>query len=108
MFFCFFFSSRRRHTRCALVTGVQSVLFRSFDLEDVAGAEILDRDDGSQRLARGRGAGETDQVVMIIFAGAERRQGRARNGKNGPAQRLRRSEERRVGKEGVSTGRYRW
>src|SRR3546814_8968366 len=27
--FCFFFSSRRRHTRCALVTGVQTVLFRS-------------------------------------------------------------------------------
>src|SRR3546814_5909332 len=25
----FVFSSRRRHTRCALVTGVQSVLFRS-------------------------------------------------------------------------------
>src|SRR3546814_10725153 len=25
----FFFSSRRRHTRCALVTGVQRVLFRS-------------------------------------------------------------------------------
>src|SRR3546814_12846522 len=24
MFFCFFFSSRRRHTRCALVTGVQT------------------------------------------------------------------------------------
>src|SRR3546814_5055426 len=23
-FFCFFFSSRRRHTRCALVTGVQT------------------------------------------------------------------------------------
>src|SRR3546814_1399507 len=27
LFFCF--SSRRRHTRCALVTGVQRVLFRS-------------------------------------------------------------------------------
>src|SRR3546814_2981138 len=27
--FIFFFSSRRRHTRCALVTGVQTVLFRS-------------------------------------------------------------------------------
>src|SRR3546814_1112631 len=28
--FCyFFFSSRRRHTRCALVTGVQTWLFRS-------------------------------------------------------------------------------
>src|SRR3546814_837579 len=26
----FFFSSRRRHTRCALVTGVQRVLFRSW------------------------------------------------------------------------------
>src|SRR3546814_1557370 len=24
MFICFFFSSRRRHTRCALVTGVQT------------------------------------------------------------------------------------
>src|SRR3546814_13169660 len=24
MMFCFFFSSRRRHTRCALVTGVQT------------------------------------------------------------------------------------
>src|SRR3546814_4836872 len=24
MFVCFFFSSRRRHTRCALVTGVQT------------------------------------------------------------------------------------
>src|SRR3546814_14118229 len=24
MYFCFFFSSRRRHTRCALVTGVQT------------------------------------------------------------------------------------
>src|SRR3546814_17898812 len=28
----FFFSSRRRHTRCALVTGVQRVLFRFADL----------------------------------------------------------------------------
>src|SRR3546814_3609391 len=29
LFFVFFFSSRRRHTRCALVTGVQTWLFRS-------------------------------------------------------------------------------
>src|SRR3546814_1970216 len=30
MYVCFFFfSSRRRHTRCALVTGVRRVLFRS-------------------------------------------------------------------------------
>src|SRR3546814_9646821 len=31
----FFFSSRRRHTRCALVTGVQRVLFRSQLTEQV-------------------------------------------------------------------------
>src|SRR3546814_12672842 len=29
VWFVFFFSSRRRHTRCALVTGVRRVLFRS-------------------------------------------------------------------------------
>src|SRR3546814_14448683 len=29
MFVIFFFSSRRRHTRCALVTGVQTCAFRS-------------------------------------------------------------------------------
>src|SRR3546814_1830003 len=29
VWFVFFFSSRRRHTRCALVTGVQTCAFRS-------------------------------------------------------------------------------
>src|SRR3546814_2182818 len=33
MYILFFFSSRRRHTRCALVTGVQRVLFRSMGWE---------------------------------------------------------------------------
>src|SRR3546814_5642150 len=33
----FFFSSRRRHTRCALVTGVQTVLFRSVPAVLIAG-----------------------------------------------------------------------
>src|SRR3546814_4459582 len=31
MSFCFFFSSRRRHTRCALVTGVQTCALPIFD-----------------------------------------------------------------------------
>src|SRR3546814_9587444 len=31
MFICFFFSSRRRHTRCALVTGVQTCALPIFD-----------------------------------------------------------------------------
>src|SRR3546814_1386332 len=30
--FCFFFSSRRRHTRCALVTGVQTCALPIYDL----------------------------------------------------------------------------
>src|SRR3546814_5763878 len=34
--FVFFFSSRRRHTRCALVTGVQRVLFRSSNCDSSA------------------------------------------------------------------------
>src|SRR3546814_9309632 len=46
----------------------------AFDLEDVAGAEILDRDDGSQRLARGRGArseehtSELPSLMRISYA----------------------------------------
>src|SRR3546814_7304973 len=32
MFFVFFFSSRRRHTRCALVTGVQTCALPIFQL----------------------------------------------------------------------------
>src|SRR3546814_12112015 len=32
-FVCFFFSSRRRHTRCALVTGVQTCALPIFSIE---------------------------------------------------------------------------
>src|SRR3546814_1336213 len=35
---CFFFSSIRRHTRCALVTGFRRVLFRSVDTYKAVGA----------------------------------------------------------------------
>src|SRR3546814_17557634 len=83
----FFFSSRRRHTRCALVTGVQTVLFRSVvvfhDLfDDVRAA------DDTLALGDQVGLGHVDQVEV----------GRAAI----------RSEERRVGKECVSTCRSRW
>src|SRR3546814_3092934 len=33
MMFCFFFSSRRRHTRCALVTGVQTCALPIYPVE---------------------------------------------------------------------------
>src|SRR3546814_9941704 len=87
----FFVSSRRRHTRCALVTGVQTCALPISDdggvdrhlapTEDAV-AEIEDRglDDGAAGLLRGE-----------IGLGQEHR-----------------SEERRVGKECVSTCRSRW
>src|SRR3546814_9509522 len=43
-FHVFFFSSRRRHTRCALVTGVRRVLFRSIfnnDIDRLQGYEVV-------------------------------------------------------------------
>src|SRR3546814_5866373 len=78
----FFFSSRRRHTRCALVTGVQTcalpILLSSFVLLVSLVFSIAPR--GPQRLLRRRRRNVT----------------------------YRRSEERRVGKECVSTCRSRW
>src|SRR3546814_9228581 len=82
--FFFFFSSRRRHTRCALVTGVQTC------------ALPIWRDDGAEpRLcAAPRSLGRDRFSVRV----AERVRRRDRG----------RSEERRVGKECVSTCRSRW
>src|SRR3546814_2951065 len=39
--FCFFFSSRRRHTRCALVTGVQTCALPIFSLSSDARATAV-------------------------------------------------------------------
>src|SRR3546814_6391089 len=82
---CFFFSSRRRHTRCALVTGVQTCalpILGGERVDQLGDAEILER-----RTEIDRG-----QVAVPVRALVERR----------------RSEERRVGKECVSTCRSRW
>src|SRR3546814_8206215 len=74
-YFCFFFSSRRRHTRCALVTGVQTCALPIYFLE--------------HRSFPGRGTRHPHRCAR--------------------PQLLRvRSEERRVGKECVSTCRSRW
>src|SRR3546814_12391538 len=45
--FCFFFSSRRRHTRCALVTGVQTCALPIFMLREseMARRRLLTRDE---------------------------------------------------------------
>src|SRR3546814_1066121 len=88
---CFFFSSRRRHTRCALVTGVQTcalpisvVALNVQDTDVVKAGQLLVQLDPA------------DATIALEQAKAQL------------AQAVRRSEERRVGKECVSTCRSRW
>src|SRR3546814_10857993 len=79
----FFFSSRRRHTRCALVTGVQTcALPISLDVGDLDRAWI---ESAGAVLING-----THLSTTGVFEASMR------------------SEERRVGKECVSTCRSRW
>src|SRR3546814_3089617 len=83
--FFFFFSSRRRHTRCALVTGVQTCALPICILPraSIRAVEIEHGLDGV--------GGGMDQGAQLLGADI-----------------VRRSEERRVGKECVSTCRSRW
>src|SRR3546814_20319757 len=100
VYVCFFFSSRRRHTRCALVTGVQTCALPIYN-QSLAQLGIFviqvivrpgaDVDATSKRL---------DQIIADFL-------------KTGPTEDevrrgVTRSEERSVGKECFSTLRYRW
>src|SRR3546814_11251346 len=93
----FFFSSRRRHTRCALVTGVQTCALPIFmygrgALTSVAAKPAtLMQGVLSMLLASAVAMIATVGDFPILGAGAGSR-----------------SEERRVGKECVSTCRSRW
>src|SRR3546814_5093836 len=102
----FFFSSRRRHTRCALVTGVQTCALPIYpaalgDPAQVAVAGVVDdlaQPAGQdQQHEQEHAAGEQGTDVAEQWHVAEERE------------RLdERSEERRVGKECVSTCRSWW
>src|SRR3546814_3416341 len=101
---CFFFcSSRRRHTRCALVTGVQTCALPISGLYDfesavtrIKAARLAIDQTGERVLLTARtegfirGAPDIDESIRRVKAFADR------------------SEERRVGKECVSTCRSRW
>src|SRR3546814_4280980 len=87
----FFFSSRRRHTRCALVTGVQTCA-----LPICRGSRLI----GSGEPIGARGPAGNRRALLLA--------GRHALGKRGGAAGGDRSEERRVGKECVSTCRSRW
>src|SRR3546814_7032898 len=51
---CFFFSSRRRHTRCALVTGVQTCALPIYSLEGgQAGLALRNAEMAMQGLPQG-------------------------------------------------------
>src|SRR3546814_4563402 len=100
----FFFSSRRLHTRCALVTGVQTC---ALPISLSHSAEHMGR---GRRAALGfwldlafgfalRRDGESSRVASAFFACAKQSTQKKAHPK---------SEERRVGKECVSTCRYRW
>src|SRR3546814_1410384 len=108
---CFFlFSSRRRHTRCALVTGVQTCAL------PICGSVL------AKKLANmmGKIEHEHDRIRGFIMVspyiskdGETSFAPFVRNFQNCPMivvnnERLSRSEERRVGKECVSTCRSRW
>src|SRR3546814_4981633 len=103
VFFVFFFSSRRRHTRCALVTGVQTCALpicrpRQADPADPHRHEH--RAPAHVAPAGVAGVGGLPARGQTLVP-APARGGRA------PAA-VARSEERRVGKECVSTCRSRW
>src|SRR3546814_2110331 len=87
VFSVFFFSSRRRHTRCALVTGVQSVLFRSLAAKDGKPVPEDAATDSEYTFADAVTKFVADDLKWPLHQ---------------------RSEERRVGKECVSTCRSRW
>src|SRR3546814_8136022 len=82
--FCFF-SSRRRHTRCALVTGVQTCALPISLRGDFSAEPEM-----PQNLRAMPAGGAPGKIIVVHGFGIER------------------SEERRVGKECVSTCRSRW
>src|SRR3546814_6921851 len=88
----FFFSSRRRHTRCALVTGVQTCAL------PISLATIADAWQGSEST-------EIPRLVRTNWAFPIHAHPRSDDLVDYTASR---SEERRVGKECVSTCRSRW
>src|SRR3546814_9165645 len=88
--FFFFFSSRRRHTRCALVTGVQTCALPIYHHVDPVNhdASAAMRAMKETKFISGGTVDDAIAYWQDVYA--------------------RRSEERRVGKECVSTCRSRW
>src|SRR3546814_2774670 len=107
MFFFFFFSSRRRHTRCALVTGVQTCalpICPSASSAQREGRSIL-RERSPVAPKRSKRS-EVNFVTKTFPSGKPRSSSWLCESVEPPGHV--RSEERRVGKDCVSTCRSRW
>src|SRR3546814_3037554 len=105
--FVFFFSSRRRHTRCALVTGVQTCALPI----SCPGTELVFAGAVAGVLAPGSGRTLPDLAATPLFSFAAIGLKIAVDTgvvNSFPCATTGRSEERRVGKECVSTCRSRW
>src|SRR3546814_8475191 len=104
-FLLFFFSSRRRHTRCALVTGVQTCALPIFSFWKVNILAQRGFNSSFISLPFHKRILVLDAKIMSVIGIDKCAYGLILIVKNddGP-----RSEERRVGKEGVSTSRSRW
>src|SRR3546814_11741045 len=121
----FFFSSRRRHTRCALVMEFRRVLFRSPGTGDiqltlsqkipVSGAVIVTTPQEIALLDAKKGLQMFRRVEVPVLGVVEHMSwydcGDHRDyifGDGGGERMVQRSEERRVGKESVSQCSCRW
>src|SRR3546814_7923880 len=105
----FFFSSRRRHTRCALVTGVQTCALPIYALKVRAShqANEIAHDDTRRQISFAEWDREADEVGGGLAAAGLVPGDRVFLPISN-ARAVERSEERRVGKECVSTCRSRW
>src|SRR3546814_9248811 len=115
LIYFFFFSSRRRHTRCALVTGVQTCALPicqhpPSDSEEILLADVLFkapklslRDGGANATAAPSPAKKSALPRHLQTLHFRREESNSTSSLY-----VNRSEERRVGKGGVSTGRSRW
>src|SRR3546814_10169855 len=114
MFVLFFFSSRRRHTRCALVTGVQTCALPIYGTNAVlfggAAGPINEQIEGPPSTPTSISYEKSNNELWMWS-------GETWSAVRGPERYKRiiydstaeaRSEERRVGKECVSTCRSRW
>src|SRR3546814_7139593 len=104
----FFFSSRRRHTRCALVTGVQTCALPISGYDNYSAGNVAVVSGKNLSLGYALGATTLDTVVVTGASLAAVNTTSAIVGTTLTLDLVERSAVRRVGKESVSTSRSRW